>query len=338
MSQLIGAASNYEEVLFDVRIPSLTDTANIVEAFKAYHFGLDNSQGDVEPAANSIHSWLKDFDERIETVEASTTITLAGTANEISVSGSVGNITVSLPDDVTIGRDLTVTRDLFVSDDLQVSDNLTVLGTAIFSSTASAMSTLRVNGATTLDSTLGVGSNLSVSGSASIPTLSATTASITTDYVTTSNITTGNITTANITGGTIIDTVVKGLEENIEIVSSAATGTIDLNIADSSILYYTSNASANHTLNIRYDGSNTLNSKLAVGDAVTVTWINTNGATPYYPTVYQVDGSSVTPLWQNGIAPTFGNASSTDAYTLTIIKTAATPTYVVLASQIQFKA
>ena len=83
MSQLIGAASNYEEVIFDVRIPSLTDTANIVEAFKAYHFGLDNFQGDVEPAANSIHSWLKDFDERIETVEASTTITLTGT----SISG-----------------------------------------------------------------------------------------------------------------------------------------------------------------------------------------------------------------------------------------------------------
>jgi len=154
MSQLIGAASGYEEVLFDVRIPSLTDTANIVEAFKAYHFGLDNFNGDVEPAANSIHSWLKDFDERILVVEASTTVTLTGTANEVNVSASVGNIIVGLPDDVTIGRDLTVTRDLFVSDDLQVSDNLTVLGAAIFASSASAMSTLRVNGATTLDSTL----------------------------------------------------------------------------------------------------------------------------------------------------------------------------------------
>ena len=112
MSQLIGAASGYEEILFDVRIRSLTDTANIVEAFKVYHFGLDNYNGDVEPAANSIHSWLKDFDERINTVEASTTITLAGTINEVNVSGSVGNITIGLPDDVTIGRDLTVTRDL----------------------------------------------------------------------------------------------------------------------------------------------------------------------------------------------------------------------------------
>ena len=111
-----------------------------------------------------------------------------------------------------------------------------------------------------------------------------------------------------------------------------------VNKYDKKVTRSTTNASANHTLNVRYDASNTLNSKLAVGDAITVTWMNTNGATPYYPTVYQVDGSSVTPLWQGGSAPTGGNASSTDIYTLTIIKTAATPTYVVLASQTQFKA
>ena len=328
MSQLIGAASGYEEVLFDVRIPSLTDTANIVEAFKAYHFGLDNFNGDVEPAANSIHSWLKDFDERINTVEASTAITLTGTANEVNVSASVGNITVGLPDDVTIGRDLTVTRDLFVSDDLQVSDNLTVLGAAIFASTASAMSTLRVNGNTTLDS------NLSVSGSASIPTLSSTTASVTTDYVTTSNITTANI--GQIISPRISDAIVKGFEEDVTVSASVATGTINLNVADASILYYTSNASANHTLNIRYDGSNTLDSKLEVGDAITVVWMNTNASPAYYPNVIQIDANTITPEWQNAIAPTEGNTNSIDAYTFTIIKTSASPTYVVLGSQTQF--
>jgi hypothetical protein len=329
MSQLIGAASGYEEVIYDVRIPSLTDTANIVEAFKAYHFGLDNFNGDVEPAANSIHSWLKDFDERIETVEASTTITLTGTANEVNVSASVGNITVGLPDDVTVGRDLTVTRDLFVSDDLQVSDNLTVLGAAIFSSTASAMSTLRVNGATTLDSTLAVGSNLNVSGSASIPTLSSTTASITT-----SNITTANI--EQIISPRISDAIVKGFEEDVTVSASVATGTINLNVADASILYYTSNASANHTLNVRYDGSNTLDSKLAVGDAITVVWMNTSGSTSYYPNTIQIDSNTIVPKWQNAITPTEGNANSIDAYTFTIIKTSASPTYVVLGSQTQF--
>jgi hypothetical protein len=146
------------------------------------------------------------------------------------------------------------------------------------------------------------------------------------------------ISSASINNGVIFDSVIKGLKENVIIVGSSATGTINLNVEDSSILYYTSNSTANHTLNIRYNSSNTLNSKILVGESVTVTWINTNGSTAYYPTVYQIDGSSVSPLWQGGTAPSSGNSSSTDIYTLTIIKTSITPTYVVLASQTQFKA
>ncbi len=50
---------------------------------------------------------------------------------------------------------------------------------------------------------------------------------------------------------------------------------------------------------------------------------------------YQVDGSGVTPLWQGGTAPTGGNASSTDVYSFTIIKTA-DATFTCLASQSKF--
>jgi hypothetical protein len=64
-------------------------------------------------------------------------------------------------------------------------------------------------------------------------------------------------------------------------------------------------------------------------------WLNTNGTTAYYPNVIQVDGSSVTPKWQGGTAPTAGNASSIDAYVFTIIKTASA-TFTVLASQTKF--
>jgi hypothetical protein len=309
MSQLIGAASNYEEVIFDVRIPSLTDTANIVEAFKAYHFGLDNFQGDVEPAANSIHSWLKDFDERIETVEASTTITLTGTANEVNLSGSVGNIVVGLPDDVTIGRDLTVIRDLYVSDDLQVSDNLTVLGAAIFASTASAMSTLRVNGATTLDSTLGVGSNLSVSGSASIPTLSATTASITTDYITTSNITTANITDLNVTGTLNIQEVTEFVADYTITSNSAA-----LIYSTSNIFYNSASPSDNFTVNVI--GVPTTNDK-----TITVSVIVTQGATGRIPNAFAIDGSIQTIKWSSATAPIPTNISGRiDIFNFTLIR------------------
>ena len=119
-------------------------------------------------------------------------------------------------------------------------------------------------------------------------------------------------------------------------VAAAATGTINFDVLTAGVWLYTSNASANFTLNFRGNSGTTLNTALATGDAITVVFINTNGATPFRPTVFQIDGSAVTPLWQGGTAPTAGNASSRDAYTFTIIKTAATPTYLVLAAQTRF--
>lgn len=130
------------------------------------------------------------------------------------------------------------------------------------------------------------------------------------------------------------DLVIKGFEEDVNVVASAATGTINFDVATASVWYYTSNATANHTLNFRYDGSNTLSSKLAVGDAITLVWLNTNGSTAYYPNVIQIDGSAVTPKVPAAISA--GNASAIDAYVFTIIKTAATPTYTVLETQTKF--
>jgi hypothetical protein len=130
------------------------------------------------------------------------------------------------------------------------------------------------------------------------------------------------------------DLVIKGFEEDVNVVASAATGTINFDVATASVWFYTSNATANHTLNFRYDGSNSLSSKLAVGDAITLVWLNTNGSTAYYPNVIQIDGSAVTPKVPAAISA--GNASAIDAYVFTIIKTAATPTYTVLETQTKF--
>jgi hypothetical protein len=49
-----------------------------------------------------------------------------------------------------------------------------------------------------------------------------------------------------------------------------------------------------------------------------------------------IDGTSVTPKWQGGSAPTSGNASGIDVYSYTIIKTGSAA-YNVLASITQFK-
>jgi hypothetical protein len=74
---------------------------------------------------------------------------------------------------------------------------------------------------------------------------------------------------------------------------------------------------------------------MATGESISVTFLVTQGATAYYNSAVTVDGSSVTPKWQGGTAPTSGNASSVDCYTYVIQKTGAA-TYVVLASQTQF--
>jgi len=127
-----------------------------------------------------------------------------------------------------------------------------------------------------------------------------------------------------------------GALETCNVVASAATGTVNVDAKTSTVWYYTSNASANFTLNFRGNSSTTLASVLSTGQAITIVFLNTNGGTAYYPTTIQVDGSSVTPKWQGGTAPSAGNASAIDAYSLTIIKTAATPTYTVIGSQTKF--
>jgi hypothetical protein len=125
--------------------------------------------------------------------------------------------------------------------------------------------------------------------------------------------------------------------ETTTITATAASGTVTCDIANTSVTYYTTNASANFTLNFRGSSSLTANSFIATNDATTHVFLNTNGTTAYYPTAFQIDGTAGTPIWQGGAAPTAGNASSVDAYSFTIIKTAATPTYKILASQTQFK-
>ena len=125
-------------------------------------------------------------------------------------------------------------------------------------------------------------------------------------------------------------------EEKINISASTATGTVTINAATDSVTYYTANASANFTVNLRGNASLSMNNALSTGEAVTSVFLNTNGTTAYYPTAFQVDGGSVTPKWQGGAAPTAGNASSVDAYSFTVIKTAGSA-FTVLASQTQFK-
>jgi len=178
----------------------------------------------------------------------------------------------------------------------------------------------------------------------------ATTASAVNEFTVT-NAATGNAPALTATGGdTNIDLSItpKGIgrvvlgagaiqqvTEKATVTATAASGTINFDAITQAVLYYTSDASGNWTLNIRGDSSNSLDSIMDTGESLTIVHMVTQGGTAYYNSAVQVDGSSVTPEWQGGSAPTGGNASSVDVYSYTVIKTGSA-TFTVLAAQIQF--
>lgn len=120
--------------------------------------------------------------------------------------------------------------------------------------------------------------------------------------------------------------------------ATAATGTINYDITTQSVVYYTSNASANWTVNFRASSGTSLNTLMSTGQSMTVAFLVTQGSTAYYNSSVQVDGttSGVTTRWIGG-APTAGNASGIDSYRYLIIKTGSA-TFTVLASVTQYKA
>lgn len=183
---------------------------------------------------------------------------------------------------------------------------------------------------------LGVGPNTTA---VNIPGTLAVTGAVTGDTYNSQTISSAaNFTgTVGITGVLTASTYsnIKAMFETATVSATAATGTVAFDTLTQAVLYYTTNASGNWTLNVRGSASTSLNSILATGQSCTVAFLVTNGATAYYPTTFQVDGGTVTPKWSGGTAPTSGNASSVDIYTYTIVKTGSA-TFTVFASQGKF--
>jgi len=146
---------------------------------------------------------------------------------------------------------------------------------------------------------------------------------------------TASSTYAPLTNPNLVSPVLQSPEEVITVSATAATGTINVDLASSAIHYYTANSAANWTFNFRGNGSTTLNSMLNVGGTITVAFMVTNGSTAYYANAFQIDGVSVTPKWNAGVIPSSGSSNSIDLYTFTIIKTAS-GTYTVLGAQTKF--
>ena len=140
-----------------------------------------------------------------------------------------------------------------------------------------------------------------------------------------------DITGTAVTDGVTVDGTLD-IEEVYEKVATATstTGTIAFDTTSQGVALYTANQTANRTVNFT-----NVNANLAVGQSITTAILLTQGSTAYYLNAYQVDGSTITPKWSGGSAPTAGNASGIDSYSFTIIKTA-DATFTVLASQTQF--
>ena len=126
-----------------------------------------------------------------------------------------------------------------------------------------------------------------------------------------------------------------GVAEGVTVTTTFQT-TLNYDTNTQAVYFSNVAATSNFTVNLRGSSSVALNAALAIGESVTVALLSKQNNTTYYNNVIQIDGTTITAIWQGGTTPTTGNASSTDVYTYTAIKTAAS-TYTVLAAQTQFK-
>ncbi|NBQ48570.1 MAG: hypothetical protein EBU33_08985, partial [Sphingobacteriia bacterium] len=119
-----------------------------------------------------------------------------------------------------------------------------------------------------------------------------TSATAGTDYVAPGTAT--NFTATQTFSGTssTLALVLNDAAEVATVSATAATGTINYDITTQSVLYYTSNASANWTVNFRGSSGTSLNTLMSTGQSMTVAFLVTQGATAYYNSAVQVDGTT----------------------------------------------
>lgn len=136
-------------------------------------------------------------------------------------------------------------------------------------------------------------------------------------------------------GGKITSTGIAYLIEKANVVAAVPAATLNVDLATVSVMYWTSNATANVTANIRGTSTQTLNSLLATGQSVTAVLFFPNGPSNYLINTVKIDNTTVPVAYQGNAAPVLGNSDSIDIYSFTILKTA-DATYKVFGSQTQF--
>ena len=120
------------------------------------------------------------------------------------------------------------------------------------------------------------------------------------------------------------------LTEACTVTAGKLSDNANLDLSDGNVFLFTTAETTTSTPNLRWDGSTALNTKMGVGDALTVSIITTAAAAGFSAQL-TIDGSAVTENWVGGTAPAAGGASGVDIYTYTIIKTASA-TYTVIGN------
>jgi len=119
-------------------------------------------------------------------------------------------------------------------------------------------------------------------------------------------------------------------------IDSSTTGTL-VHALDTgpAIVLCNVDQTANRMINLTGLSSGTF---LPVGQSITTVFMFQQGSTAYYINGIGIDGTLISSSvkWQGGTAPTSGNASGIDSYSITIINPAELSAYVVIASQTQF--
>ena len=182
-----------------------------------------------------------------------------------------------------------------------------------------------------------VGSSIKLGGATGIITATtfsgalSGTASLASGLTGTPNINVGVATATSFSGELHTTSLLK---EEVNITAGQLSDNTNIDVENGMVHLFTTADDATSTPNIRYNASNSLNSKMSIGEAITVVLISATAAAAYSAEL-TIDSSAVTEEWLGGSAPTTGGAGGYDVYTYNIIKTA-DATFTVLANIVNF--
>jgi len=116
------------------------------------------------------------------------------------------------------------------------------------------------------------------------------------------------------------------LKEEVNITAGKLSDNTNIDLENGMVHLFTTTETTTSTPNIRYSSSESLTSKMSVGQSIVVTLITAAAAGAFSANI-TIDGGAVTEYWIGGSAPDAGGTSGVDVHTFTIIKigTSGTP-------------